>query len=504
MITMKTNLTKLAVTTLASFSLVACAPEFDNPVDSSSNYSSGTADFSNYVSVGDSLTAGYADGALYKMGQQNSYPNILAGRLADVGGGAFKQPLVNDNLGGLLFGGEQNPDFGNRLILNPITESPEPIAGTPTTEVYANGPLTGPFNNMGVPGAKSFHLGSDTYGNPAGLATEPATANPYFVRFASSTGATVIGDAAVQQPTFFTLWIGNNDVLSYATSGGIGADQTGNLDPTSYSSVDITDPNVFASVYSQFVTALKGASAKGVLINIPDVSSIPFFTTVPYNPVPLDQTTADTLNAAYAAYNGGLAQLQQAGMITQDELDKRTISFSAGQNALVIMDEDLTDLTEVNPALINMRQATAEDLVLLTASSKIGTLAEPENPNSAWGVGVPMADGDVLIPSEQAAIDTARTAYNATIKTIADDSDDLALLDVAALMDDIKQGGFNFGSGSVTSQYATGGAFSLDGVHPTARGYAIIANALMATIENQFGAKLQRVDPISYTTIFIK
>lgn len=494
-----TYITKLAVTTLASLTIIGCAPEFDDPVDSSSNYTSGSADFTRYVAVGDSLTAGYADGALYKMGQENSYPNILAQRLKKVGGGDFKQPLVSDNLGGLLFNGQQNPEFGNRLILNPQTQSPEPIAGTPTTEVF--NVQTGPFNNMGVPGAKSFHLASTSYGNPAGLATEPASANPYFVRFASSTSASVIGDAASQAPTFFTLWIGNNDVLSYATSGGIGEDQTGNLDPSSYGSNDITDPNVFASVYSQFVTALSAAGGKGVLINIPDVNSIPFFTTVPYNPVPLDEATAGALNDAYAAYNGGLVSFMNAGLITQDEVDKRTITFSAGQNAVVIEDEDLTDLSE--QGLPSMRQATADDLIVLTASSKIGTLADDENPNSAWGVGVPLADGDVLIPSEQEAINTARTAYNATIKALADASDNLALVDAAALLEQIK-GGFNFGTGTVYNTYATGLAFSLDGVHPTARGYAIIANAIMDAMKSEFGARIQPVDPIEYTAVFFK
>jgi hypothetical protein len=28
-----------------------------------------------------------------------------------------------------------------------------------------------------------------------------------------------------QKPTFFSLWIGNNDVLGYATTGGDGTDQ---------------------------------------------------------------------------------------------------------------------------------------------------------------------------------------------------------------------------------------------------------------------------------------
>ena len=73
---------------------------------------------------------------------------------------------------------------------------------------------------MGVPGAKSFHLLFDGYGNPANLAT--ATANPYFVRMASSTTATMLGDAMAQSPSFFTLSeIGGNDVLGYALQQGV-------------------------------------------------------------------------------------------------------------------------------------------------------------------------------------------------------------------------------------------------------------------------------------------
>ena len=69
-------------------------------------------------------------------------------------------------------------------------------------------------------------------------------------------------------------------------------------------------------------------------MNIPDVKSIPFFTTVPYNAIPLDQATADTLNQAYSAYNAAIQN--PAFGLSADEIAKRTISFSAGQNAIVI------------------------------------------------------------------------------------------------------------------------------------------------------------------------
>ena len=348
-----------------------------------------------------------------------------------------------------------------------------------------------------MPGAKSFHLLSDGYGNPVGLG---AGANPYFVRCASATNTSMIADATAQQPSFYVMCIGKNDVLSYATSGGTGTDQTGNFDPTTYGSNDITDPDVFAGTYYQLVKAFNDANSdvKGVLINIPDVSTIPFFTTVPYNPVPLTLEEAGALNAAYAAYNAGVAAILGG---TDPEVAKRTIIFDAGQNAVVISDEDLTDLTGFG--LPSMRQATAEDLLLLTTSSKIGTLADPGNLNSVWGVGVPLEDSDVLIPSEIQAIDTARTAFNAAIKAEADD-ENLLFVDMAAIMKTLSTTGIDYGTGFINATYATGGGFSLDGVHPTARGYAVITNGILDVINTGFNANIPAVDPGAYTTIFVK
>src|SRR5690606_25792096 len=198
---------------------------------------SGSADFTKYVSIGNSLTAGYTDGALFIAGQENSFPNILAGQFALAGGGAFSQPLMNDNMGGLLLAG--NVITENRLFFNGA--GPERLPGTPTTDITNH--LSGPFNNMGVPGAKIFHLLAPGYGNVAGVPT--GQANPFYARFASSPTSTILADAISQQPTFFSLWIGNNDVLAYATSGGIGVNQAGNYDPSTYGGNDITDPAVF-------------------------------------------------------------------------------------------------------------------------------------------------------------------------------------------------------------------------------------------------------------------
>ncbi len=489
---------------------VSCEPEFDSPVTDDGFYSSGTANLSNYVSVGNSLTAGYADGALYITGQNNSYPNIMAQQFAFAGGGEFTQPLMNDNIGGLLLGGNQITE--NRFVLavgpngNP---GPVRLEGTPTTDITNK--LSGPFNNMGVPGAKSFHLVAPGYGNVAGVPV--GAANPYYVRFASSENASVIGDAAAQKPTFFSLWIGNNDILSYATSGGSGVDQTGNFDPRTYGGNDITDPNVFASVYSEQVEALTANGAKGVLVNIPEVTSIPYFTTVPTNAIPLDAATAGQLNAQFGAYNTQiLPGLTGMGVISPEEAALRMINFSAGQNFPITTDGDLTDLTAILqgppfslPAplaalLGQLRQVNSNDLIVLTASSVLGSTPDPSNPQGVIGVTIPLGDQFVLAKSEQVRITTATTAYNATIQALAG-AKGLAYVDAKSALARLATGGIPYDGGILTSQFVTGGAFSLDGVHPTPRGYAYTANMIIKAINDTYDATIPMVHIGNYATI---
>lgn len=492
---------------ILALGFISCEPEFDNPVTEQNDFRSGTANFSKFVAVGNSLTAGYASGALYITGQENSIPNIMAQQFDFVGGGEFKQPLMNDNLGGLLLNGTQIAE--NRFVLEVKDGELGPVRleGTPTTEVTNH--LSGSFNNMGVPGAKSFHLVASGYGNVAGVAT--GAANPYFARFASSDNATVIGDAVAQDPTFFTLWIGNNDILSYATSGGVGEDQTGNMDPSSYGGNDITDPNVFASVYSQQVEALVSKGAKGVLINIPEVTSIPYFTTVPVKAIPLDAATAAQVNGAFQAYNTQiLPGMVGAGVITQEEAAMRMINFSAGQNYPIMTDDDLTDLTQIlqgppfnlpaqTAALLGqLRQVKADDLIVLPASSELGK----EYPQGVMGVSVPLPDQLVLTAKEQQKVKNATVAYNATIQALAN-SKGLAFVDAKEALLRLADGGIAYEGGLLTSEFASGGAFSLDGVHPTPRGYAYVTNLILQAINQTYEANVPKVQIGLYPTIYL-
>ncbi|WP_298882994.1 G-D-S-L family lipolytic protein [uncultured Polaribacter sp.] len=447
-------------------------------------------DFSKYVSIGASFTAGFTDNALFVAAQENSFPNILAGKF----GVEFNQPLMNDNIGGLLLGG--NVIQGPRLYFNGA--APAVLDATPSTEVTS--PVTGSLNNFGVPGAKSFHFVAPGYGNVAGVSL--GLANPYYARFASSGTSTVLGDAMAQSPTFFTLSeVGGNDVLGYALSGASGTDQTGNFDPSTYGSSDITDPVVFGNVFNSMVSTLTAGGAKGVIANVPYITTLAHFTTVPHNAIPLDAATATAVNSAYAPYNGGIQQafagLVQLKLITQAQADaeiaKRTITFAAGQNAVVIVDEDLTDLEALNPAFAGLkqyRQATADDLLVLSSSSFLGTLADPNNPASVNGVGVPLADKWVVTPEEQLAIKTATDAYNAVIENVASSNPNIALVDFKGVLQEASSG-IAFDGYTLTTNLVMGGLISLDGVHLTARGYALMANKVLAAIDSKFGSNFK-------------
>ena len=443
----------------------------------------GNANFSKFVSLGNSLTAGYSDNALFIDGQKVSYTNILAKQFAKVGGGEFKIPFMADNIGGFKINGV--PQAGPRLYFNGT--APVPVSGTSSTEIMTSIAAGGPYNNCGVPGAKSFHLLSPSYGSLAGISVR--TANPYYVRFAPNATTSVLAYAVSQTPTFFSLWIGNNDVLGYATSGGDGSDP---ITPSAGAA-----GVGFDATYDALVNTLTSAGAKGVVANIPYVNTVPFFTTVGNTPVPLVAAQVTALNSAYAAYNGGLVAAKNLGLITEAERLQRTINFVVGNNAPVMIDEYLTDITAVNPALIKLRQTTSADYIVLSSNG----ISVQAHLGAGNGTQFPLQDRWVLSKNEVAEVKTATDAYNAKIKSVAT-ARGLAFVDTNALMTQIAKGGVSANGFTVTGVFITGGGFSTDGVHPSPRGYALIANKFIEAINTTYGSNLKGVSLADYRILF--
>jgi len=492
---------------------------------------SGSADFSKYVSLGSSTTAGFSDGALFKASQQNSYPNILATQFSLVGGGSFMQPLMNDNTGGLLAGGNQIAP--NRLVVLglsapvPLEDAIGPV--TPTTDLFVNNP-TGPFGNMGVPLAKSFHLLAPGYGNIGNLSL--GLANPFFVRMTGSTpDASVLGLAIAHAPTFFSAWIGNNDVIDYALNGG----------DASLATITPSDgpPGVgFDQTYGAIIATLTSGGSQGVLINIPYPTDFPHFTAVAYNELdPNDPAFAPlipTLNGIFGQLNQVYAFLESQGVPNATE---RQIVFSETENSgVVIQDESLVNLSAQITGVLNAsptfpafvesfglpaaaaplvanlfgiyygqsRQTNENDLLPLPASSILGTVnadamaflmsqglpAELAGQFSVEGITLPLEDKWVLIPSEQGEIKTATNNYNATIQAVASQAG-LAFLDANAYLTELKTNGIASGDFILTADFISGGAISADGFSLTSRGAALFANGMMLAIDDVYGSNFE-------------
>lgn len=505
---------KLIISTIAvsaMFFVTSCETGFDTDVQDVV-VTKGEADFSNYISIGNSLTSGFRDNALYIDGQNESYPSMIAKQMKLAGGGDFVQPLMADNNGGLLLG--TTVIQATKLYIKSFTNgSPDlaNVSATPTTNILNK--ITGPLNNFGVPGAKSYHLLVPGYGNVSGVAG--GTANPYYVRFSSSATSTVIDDAVAKKPTFFSYWIGNNDVLSYATSGGVGTNQTGNTNLATYGPNDISDPNVVAASIKGGLDKLKAAGAtKGVIANIPYVTNIPFFTTVPYNPL-----TPAALGSNIAALNTNLYGPLKQVFTAYGEGSRINLLSSTSSNPVLIVDSSLSDLsnaitTALTPSLGattaaafgqiygRARQTTEKDYILLSTKSVIGTtVAGAPSSINVYGISYPLQNQHVLTQKEAALATTATDAYNAAIKSLAD-SYGLAFVDANKKMMELNRiSGISYDGVKYTAKFITGGTFSLDGVHLTGRGYAFIANEFIKAINAKYKSTLPQVDPNSYSGV---
>lgn len=276
-------------TFLIIFSLFVLLLGSCEPVISEFTPDAGNADFSVFVSVGCSQTAGFANNELYRSGQIVSFPNILSRQLLHVGGGEFRQPLMSDDVG-----------YGNRLQLTYSIDclgdsviQPAEAGGMPDEaslgNIYAD---EGPFHNFGIPGARISQLFDP-------LNTTSGPFNKYFSRFASSTAATVLADVTASNATFFSLWTGKADILHFAMSGG-----TAN---------QILEPDEFRSYLNVLLTQLRSMTMLGVVANIPDVLSYPYFSQI--GPQGLWVTDTTNVNGKRTTLPGELILLPAADQI---------------------------------------------------------------------------------------------------------------------------------------------------------------------------------------------
>ncbi len=483
------NIYKSFVATLVTgFAITSCTPNIDAPA-----VSKGTATFTKYVAIGNSLTAGFADGGVYREGQLNSYPNLIATQFKTVGGGEFRQPLFTEagsNGSGYL---KLIGFAGGRPVIRPETTK----LGVVGVSVGATGnrtPLYEKFtttvDNLGIPGIRISDIKTNGYGfnNPAGF-------NPYFQRLLPETQptATDIGGAisylqylqkyyATEKPTFFTCWLGNNDALGFATSGG---------------TTPLTPSATFQSLYKELMGVVVTGGAKGVVATIPNVTSIPYLNTVKYADVKAN------LPAAKAAFKIGVSRA-----LNNTPPNETPPALPPALDQLI---EGSMDDIYIRYADGSVNKATAADLFILTATDSIGSTRVRV---SVPGVPVPLPfpkgfsrfnpldHPSVLDNKEIAAALTAVTAYNVAIRAEAAIVN-IPVFDANALLTEFVSGKTVNGL-TLNAGFITGGIFSLDGVHATQRGYAIMANEFIRVANAAYNANIPQVDITRYPGVAIK
>ncbi|QJX47025.1 hypothetical protein HMJ29_08795 [Hymenobacter taeanensis] len=483
---MNTKFLKNTTPFLAAGALLlgGCQPDIDAP-----KVDKGSADFTRYIAVGNSLTAGFMDNGLYLEGQQNSYPSILAQQFQQAGGGEFVQPLFNQ-------ANQQNGSGFLRLTGFDATGSPITtfvpgnagrIPSSPASAPYTK--FTGPINNLGVPGIRLADIQTAKFGNIQTTPLNAATFNPYFERITPdgsdvSYFQRVKAEAATA--TFFTTWLGNNDVLGFATSGGASTTST------------ITRTDTFTLKSQRIINVLTANGAKGVVSTIPDVTGIPFFTTVgPRLKATLVANNVPGLVIQTGAAAGLANSTNRKQIATTDIRDA-----SGGRQLFTLTGAPFVSLIgrpTGRPWRFVYAQSgqPAAGFPLFLAAYGIDTL-------QALGVTAqnPFPSAFVLDDVEQGQVNTATTAFNNALRTQAL-AKNLAIFDANVFFTSVSNNGFATNGVRNTAAFISGNLFSLDGVHPTPRGYAAIANEMIKVINAKYGSSLQLVDPNQYRGVLL-
>jgi len=293
------------------------------------------------------------------------------------------------------------------------------------------------------------------------------SANPYFDIILRGRGSQYT-QAKGLKPTFVTLWIGNNDVLGFATSGG-----------TSPSTP--TDANIFQALYTQLGDSLASIGAKVAVANIPDVTALPYFTTV-------GPKMAEAIPWAYLISQGAPGMFYQVhGNTSADATFAYADSTAlAGGTVLITLSGSTYASLLGTPTGQYYRDYGYKSLPLgIDTTQPFGF--SPLNP---W------PDALILDPSEISTAKTATAAFNSTIAAVAN-SEGFGIVDINSFFNSIASGGLVENGISFSTAFFVGGLFGLDGVHPTSRGQAVIANQFLQVINNKFGASYSLVNVAS-------
>jgi lysophospholipase L1-like esterase len=367
--------------------------------------------FLSYVAMGNSITAGYQSGGIVDTTQQESYAAVIAQQA----GTRFAIPS-------LQFPGCPPP------IVNFQTQARLGNGNSMTCNLRTPGSVTAVLNNVAVPGAITL--------DPTSVSTSASNALTLFILG----GQTQVQRALDADPTFVSIEIGNNDVLSAAEHGTV-------VPVASIGSPGVTPVDTVVAEYAAMVGQLTKArpSLKGLLVGVFDVTALPSL-------FPAESLYSNaTFQAEFTAAAGGSVTY---------------VPNCTGSHALIA---------------IGIIQFFEEAGIPPVISCQAGVPVEP------------YGDYFVLDTAKQRVIGAAVAGYNAYIRGKAD-SLGWAYVDPNVALGALKVSGAiptlpNFLSAAQTF----GPYITLDGIHPSALAHKVLANLLIQGINKRYGVAIDTV-----------
>lgn len=413
---------------------------------------SGGALFQRYVSMGNSITAGFQSAGINDSTQKRSYAVLLASAM----GASFTYPS--------LAGGGCPAPFTNN-----VTQARVPTGSATGCDARVSNIVP---NNVAVPGARAEEILNN-------LGVPTSNSNALTLLFLG--GKTQIERMEEQSPTFVSLWIGANDVLgAFTTLPDTALLDTDPLQENPGDITKITSLGAFTAQYDSILEVIDSTGAKAVLLGVPDVTVIPYA----------------SLGAFYFCLkNGGcppplpaaLPQLAFPNFKVAATCAPAPVPGGLGLSTLVPWP---VGLTAVQRALARFLAADTTSIVLDCANDKqVVTAVEITALKTA------VAGYNTYIQTEAAARGWGFVDVNATLTAELQLSPTFVYNPagrIPAFPNALPA--FNNPPGSVTFQVVSPAVlpalFTLDGVHPSALAHQLIADSVASVINATYGTTL--------------
>jgi phospholipase/lecithinase/hemolysin len=371
--------------------------------------------FDRPVWMGNSITAGFQSAGINDSTQRQSYATLLAN--------AMGTPYFYRSLRG---NGCVAPFTNNKTQARVGGASASACAGGATTELPW-------LSNVAVPGARSIEITNNA--NAGGSASNALT--QIILQFA--TQAERMQEA---QPTFVSLWIGNNDVLGALTNGA---------NPGQPALV--TAQGTFDAAYDAAAAQIDASTATGVLVvGVVDVSNIPYAS---------KGATIWCLKTGACGFPA--AAFPAAFTVNNNCAPNAAVPGSKGDSILVPWSKYLP---------------------------MIGAAGPPSNTPTELNCAT---DAVVVNPTEYAALRNAVVGYNAKIQAVAT-ANNWAFWDPNGALDSLRLAGQIPPFPNIaTANVDFGPWISLDGVHPSATAHKLIANYMRGVINTKYATAIPAI-----------